>query len=292
MSQVSCMGFNILSCDTHDCGFEKPADRIRHVIRTIKDEMPDLLGVQEACNLSCPKPEEKRCYGFDWCEPLIKAMDELGYDYSILRDQADFKLERQNIACGLIIFFKKGRFVLNESGCYGYPHDKNRYFQWVKLTDTEYDRKILMTNTHFSIGQRMAGKYNEPAGDAFRAAEAVMLLNFWYKHCDENTALFATGDYNSQPQTQAQQFLRSEHFRPSYMIAAEGDERGTCHLSKVACIIDYCYVNPTAQTVTKYYPVTTRYESDVDCKLAGYPSDHRAIMTFVDYKPLVEKTEE
>ena len=66
MSQVSCMSFNILSCDTHDCGFEKPADRIRHVIQTIKEQNPDLLGVQEACNLSCQNPENKRCHGFDW----------------------------------------------------------------------------------------------------------------------------------------------------------------------------------------------------------------------------------
>ncbi len=292
MSQVSCMSFNILSCDTHSSGFELPADRFRHVVHTIKDEMPDLIGVQEACNRSCPNPEEKGCRGFDWCEPMIKAMDELGYDYSILRDQEGFKLERQHIGCGLIIFFKKGRFVLNESGCYGYPHDKGRYYQWVKLTDTEYDRNILMTNTHLSIGQRVAGKYNEAAGDAYRAAQACMLLNFWFKTCDENTALFATGDYNSLPHSQAQTFLRSEHFRPSYMIAIDGDERGTCHLSKAAHIIDYCYVNPKAQTVTKYYPVTTRYESDIDCKLAGYPSDHRAIMTFCDYNPIIEKTEE
>ena len=291
MSQVSCMSFNILSCDTHDCGFENPADRIRHVIHTIKDENPDLIGVQEACNRSCPNAEEKRCYGFDWCEPMIKAMDELGYDYSILRDQEGFKLPRQHIGCGLIIFFKKGRFALDASGCYGYPHDTGRYYQWVKLTETENDRKILMTNTHFSIGQWVCKKYNEGAGDAYRAAEACMLLNFWFKECDENTMLFATGDYNSVPYSQAQEILRSEHFRPSYMIAVDADERGTVNLSKAATIIDYCYVNPKAQTVNKYYPVVARYESDQDCKLAGFASDHRAIMTYCDYKPIAEKEE-
>ena len=71
MSQVSCMSFNILSFDTHDCGFEKPADRIRHVIQTIKDNDPDLIGIQEACNLSCKDAATKRCRGFDWVEPLF-----------------------------------------------------------------------------------------------------------------------------------------------------------------------------------------------------------------------------
>lgn len=284
MSQVSCMSFNILSCDTDHSGFELPADRFCHVVRTIKDEMPDLIGVQEACNLACPNAESNMCQGFDWCDPMINAMDELGYNHSILRDQQGFQLERQSIGCGLIIFFKKDRFVLNESGCYGYPHDKSRYYQWVKLTDTEHDKNILMTNTHLSIRQKMGGKYNDEAGDVFRSAEAVMLLNFWYQNCDENTALFATGDYNALPHTQPQIFLRSEHFRPSYMVAQNCDERGTCNFFNAAHVIDYCYVNPKAQTVTKYYPVVARYESDIDCRFAGYASDHRAIMTYCDYK--------
>jgi len=291
MADISCMGFNVLSCG-YD-GFELPADRFPYVIRTIKEQNPDLIGVQEACNLSCRDPEEKGCRGFDWCAPLIETMDELGYDYSILRDQEGFLLERQNIACGLIIFYKKDRFVLNESGCYGYPHDKNRYFQWVKLTDTQFDRNVLFTNTHFSIDITVAGvRYNRVAGDAYRTAEAAMLLNFWHKNCDENTALFSTGDYNSVPHSAAQELLRSKQFKPAYMVAQKADERGTVHLSKAASVIDYCYVNPAAQTVTEYYPVTTRYEGNPAFAHNGYPSDHRAIMTYCNYNPITEKTEE
>lgn len=283
MSQISCMSFNVLSC-VDDPNWMLPQDRFPLVMSTIKAEMPDLVGVQEACNLSCKAPETKFCKGFDWCKPLTEAMGELGYEHSILRDQEGFSLERQNIACGLIIFYKKDRFVLNESGCYGYPHDKNRYFQWVKLTDTKFDRNVLFTNTHFSIDITVAGvRYNRVAGDAYRTAEAAMLLNFWHKNCDENTALFATGDYNSVPHSAAQELLRYGVFRPSYMIAEEACERGTCHVSKTAHVIDYCYVNPSAQTVKKYYPVTTLFETEFTCKYQGYPSDHRAIMTYCDY---------
>ena len=283
MSQVSCMSFNILSCDTHDCGFEKPADRIRHVIQTIKEQNTDLLGVQEACNLSCQNPENKRCHGFDWCEPMLNALDELGYGYSILRDQEGFALPRQTIACGLIIFFKKDRFELKESGACPYPHDKGRYYQWAKLLDKEYKKDILFTNTHFSIDQKVVDAHSSVAGGAYRTVEAAMLLNFWAKNCDESTALFATGDYNSTPLSEAQSLLRSKQFKPSYLIAEIPDELGTVNCSKTAHIIDYCYVNPSAQRVLEYHPITTRYESDIDCKLKGYASDHRAIMTYCDY---------
>lgn len=280
MSQISCMSFNILSCDTHNCGFELPAARINHVLQTIKDHDPDLLGVQEACNLSCPEP--KGCDGFDWCEPMLKALDEMGYDHSILREQKGFTLPRQNIACGLIIFFKKGRFVLNESGCFNYPDDVNRYYQWVKLTDTKYNKPIVFTNTHFSIDPWMSGKFIPLAGDGFRTAEAYFLLKFWKKHCDENTALFATGDYNCDDNSAAQQLLRTEVFQPSKEIAQKSNKISSVHGGSTATI-DFCYVNPTAQTVTEYFPITTAYPSDVDCKWKGYPSDHRAIMTYCNY---------
>ena len=290
MADISCMSFNVLSCG-YD-GFELPADRFPNVIRTIREQEPDLIGVQEACNLSCRNPEQKGCRGFDWCAPMIKAMDESGYDYSILRDQEGFRLERQNIACGLIIFYKKDRFELKESGCYGYPHDKNRYYQWVKLLDKKYERNVLFTNTHLSINPRVMGTPNGIAGEAYRAAEAAMLLNFWYQNCDENTVLFATGDYNSVPHSNTQQLLQSGPFKPSYAVALKCMDRGTTHLGKAPHIIDYCYVNPKAQTVAEYYPVTTRYEGNPAFAHNGYPSDHRALMTYCDYNPIVEKTEE
>ncbi len=284
MSQISCMSFNILSCDTHDGGFELPRTRIRHVISVIREQAPDLLGVQEACNLCCEDAENKACKGFDWCAPMIEEMDKLGYDYSILRDQKDFALPRQTIGCGLIIFFKRERFILNESGCYAYRHDFNRYFQWAKLTDKKYNKPILFTNTHLSVDQPIFGNWNPVVGDGYRVVEAYKLLRFWHENCDENTALFATGDYNSTPDSNTQSVLRYGRFKPSYLVTQKPDERGTVHGTLTAHIIDYCYVNPTAQIVTEYHPITTIYESDADCQLKGYPSDHRAIMTYCDYK--------
>ena len=292
MANISCMGFNILSCDTHDSGFEKPADRFHHVVRTIREQAPDLLGVQEACNLCCSEPETKRCFGFDWCEPMIKAMDELGYDYSILRDQEGFKLKRQTIACGLIIFFKKDRFELKDSGCAPYSPDQGRYYQWVKLLDKEYERSILFTNTHFSINPWLIDAHNWILGNANRTVAAGELLRFWYKNCDENTALFATGDYNCDPRSDAQGILRSRHFKPSNIVAEIPDEHGTCNGAKEACTIDFCYVNPKAQTVKEYKVIKDHYESEAECRWAGYASDHRALMTYCDYNPIEKKTEE
>ena len=121
------------------------------------------------------------------------------------------------------------------------------------------------------------------AGDAYCTVEAVRLLGFWHEHCDEQTALFATGDYNSEPTTPAQTLLRSNRFQPSYLLVEIGDERNTVNWRNDSHIIDYCYVNPTAQKVREYHPILRRFETTGEGARVGYASDHRAIMTWCDY---------
>lgn len=281
MSQISCMSFNILSYDTWYCGFEPAATRIKYVLNTVKENDPDLVGVQEACELGSSTSEQ--C-DFEWCGNMIAEMEKLGYGHSAVNEQPGFKRDKQNIACGLIIFFKKDRFVLNESDAFEYPHDKVRYFQWAKLTDTKYDKPILFTNTHFSINPRLGSGTDTTAGDAFRATESYMLLKFWLQNCTEGVSLYATGDYNSKPSSAAQTLLRSKTFKPSFLIPEIPDEIGTVNLAQTANIIDYCFVNPDVQAVKQYKVITTTYPSEAEGKCAGMASDHRAIMTYCDYK--------
>ena len=294
MSQISCMSFNILGCDTHNDGWELPAERLTYIMETIRREDPDLLGIQEACDACC-KPEKRaeRCgEDWNWCNIMLKSVKELGYDAVVLRDQQGFAKERMTIGCGLIIYYKKDRFDLLEEGCEVYG-DPGRYFLWVKLLDKKYDRKVLFTNTHFSINPRLGEAKCAAAGEAHRTTQAHKLAKFWLKNCEADTALFATGDYNSIPTATCQTLLRSLQFKPSQVVAEKSDEHGTMHLRKMAYTIDYCYINTTAQIVKEYKvcvdhfgtPPTERFPR------AGYASDHRAIMTYCDYKPIEVNSE-
>ena len=281
MSDLSCMSFNILAYDTHNCGYEPAADRFPYVVKTIDKYAPDLIGVQEASALGSSKAAD-----FDWPGEMVKAMAQRGYAASVIQEQEGFERDMQNIACGLIIFYKKDRFTLTESGAQVYPHDPVRYFQWAKFTDNKFDRNIVFTNTHFSIHQKVADKFNWEAGLAACAVEAVKLCNFWYKNCDENTALFATGDYNSDPTTLAQKLLSSYRFKPSRVVAKIFDESNSVNFAHGSHTIDFCYVNPDATTVDEYLVAKDHFESDADWKLAGYASDHRAVMTYVSYNEI------
>jgi len=284
MAQISCMSFNVLACMGRDPNWEHASLRFPGVMRIIQAEMPDLIGIQEACSLFCEGSAHKDYCSFDWREQLIREMPALGYGYVALQEQKDFKLHRQHVTCGLMIFYKKDRFEIREDGCAEFEHDTHRYYQWARLFDRDCGRDILFTNTHFSTNPGVLGQASGVAGEAYRTIEAARLLNFWHNNCDENTALFATGDYNSVPHSLTQQLLRSRQFQPSFLVAEEADERGTYHGAKAAHVLDYCFVNPSAQTVTKYYPITTRFENPTGCKYGGFPSDHRAIMTYCNYK--------
>ncbi len=283
MSDISCMGFNVLAYGTN--GAETPEERYPYVMATIKDEMPDLIGIQEACQLGCTK--NPQCT-MDWVVRLGEDLGKLGYDYSALKDQKGFIHPKQNIGSGLMIFYKRDRFELRDSDAQSYAHDPYRYFQWARLYDKQYDKDILFTNTHFSIPPKVCDVVNVPVGEAYRTIEAAILLQFWHDHCDENTALFATGDYNSEPITVAQTLLRSREFKPSYLVSKVPDDRGSVnvrvgHNNVIPHLIDFCFVNTGAQTVENYYAIVRRFETKNDGLFAGFASDHRAIMTYCNY---------
>jgi len=280
MAQISCMGFNVMAYGTY--GAEPPEARYPYVLTTIKDEMPDLIGIQEASQKKpggCP---------IDWVTMLETDLGALGYKGVVLCREEAFVHPLQNTACGLIIFYKEERFDLRESGAHHFTHDPGRYFQWAKLFDRKYEKNILFTNTHFGTAPRVNGANNFIAGEAFRTVEAVYLANFWDANCDESTALFGTGDYNSEPRTTPQNILSGGRFAPSYRISLTPDDRGTVnvragHNALYPHLIDFCYVNPAAQQVLNYYPIVRRFETEADGIFAGYASDHRALMTYCDY---------
>lgn len=280
MSDISCMSFNVLSWDTENGGFDPPESRLGYVLKTIEKYDPDLLGVQEACELHSHAAAE-----FEWYHTLIAAMDKRGWAAAGIKEQPGYEMKSVTIAHGLIIFYKKERFTLQESGCMPYPIDRKvRYFQWVKLTDNRFHRNIVMTNTHLSITQRVCGVASSPATAAVRATEAAILADFWYKNCDEHTALFATGDYNSLPASAAHEVLQTGVFRPSSLVAEAWDDIGSTYKSRQYHTIDFCYVNPTATKIDEYRVDTTRFAALSDSPNTGLASDHRAIITRATYR--------
>ena len=156
MADITCMGFNVLAYGTN--GAESPEERYPYVITTIKDEMPDLIGIQEACEKGCSSSGNPQ-NTLDWVIELGRDLGELGYDYSALKDQKGFVHPKQNIGSGLMIFYKRDRFEVTDSGAFSYPYDPYRYFHWAKLHDNKHDRDVLFTNTHFSeqVGLEVIG---------------------------------------------------------------------------------------------------------------------------------------
>lgn len=279
MSQISCMSFNILAWDTNRRGFDKNYVRFPLVVETIRDEDPDLIGIQEAQQYKCFLSSD-----FEWCQKLIDAMDELGYAHCAIKDDKGFIHGRQNICCGLIIFYKKDRFTLKDRGAFFYPHSNYRYFQWVKLYDNKFERQVLFTNTHLSIDPKVGDSKLPALGNAHRTTEAGYLLDFWRKNCSDGCALFATGDYNSYHTSTPHEILKALHFKPSAEVAEIPDVNGTMNGMIWPYALDYCYINTKAQNVLQYKVVIRRFETGTDAKLWGFPSDHRPIMTYCDYK--------
>ena len=280
MADITCMGFNVMAYGTH--GAEPPEARYPYVIATILNEMPDLIGIQEAS-----QKKEGGC-PIDWVTKLKTDLEAQGYAGRAVCEEKDFAFSLQTTVNGLMIFYKKDRFELKESGALPYPHDAGRYLQWAALYDKKYQRNICFTNTHFSCAPKVAGAFCTEAAEPFRTVEAVRLLNFWLENCDENTALFATGDYNSEPVSLTQRILRSKQFKPSYLVSESPDDRGTVNVTSDSHaihphMIDFCFINEQVQSVEIYYAVVRRFETEADGAFAGFASDHRAVMTYCNY---------
>ncbi len=288
MSDLSCMSFNVLSWDTGNCGFESPVIRFEYALRVIDEQAPDLLGLQEAC-----EDYRDELEGVNWYARFKEELGARGYGCVGIKEQKSFAAPEVRIAYGLMIFYKKDRFTVTQSDCFMYPYDSSRYYLWSVLHDNQFDKDLLFTDTHFSINQKIADEHIPEATRAVRAVEGMQLARFWWEKTDKGRlALLATGDYNSTPNTDAQKILRSGIFKPSFMVAAERDEVGSCfdwwcYGGKDVVdesTLDYCFVNINVQQVDEYRVIQRVYPTDSTLKYAGHPTDHRPIMTYFSYK--------
>lgn len=269
---TTCMSFNVLEWDTHYTGYASPETRAPWIVDTINIYDPDLLGTQEVTKGGTSTQN------WDMCTYLI---DQLSgkYDYRTLLDEKDqpgstVAVTKLTIGSGLIIFWKKDRFELKDSGAKVYSNDSGRHFQWVKLYDKQEAITIIMTNTHMSINPGTPG--DVAAGDNMRLGQANELYNFWNTQCEDGMALYATGDYNHNTSTTAYQALNKGKFVSS---------RDVSNKSNANSSIDFVYINGEVQGCYQYIRCNETYEpdgvtkGDVDKRNVQYcPSDHYAVV--------------
>lgn len=265
---TSCMSFNVLQYDTHHTGYASPKVRSDWILDTIKKYDPDLLGTQEVTAAMTATEN------FDM---FAKLTEELGktYNYRSVIQEKGAAISSLTIGSGLVIFYKKARFELKDSGCKVYNNDKGRHYQWVKLYDTQEKITILMTNTHFSINPSS----DSAAGQQLRNAQGGELVTFWDKNCKDSMALYATGDYNHGKSEPAYTTLSSSHFISS---------RDCCMNKNADSGIDFVYINNDVQDCYEYHRCNETYETgkgvaigDGSNRNAAFcPSDHYAIIAY------------
>ncbi|MBR5783119.1 MAG: hypothetical protein IKY33_02710 [Clostridia bacterium] len=263
-----CMSFNVLQWDTNHGGYATPATRAPWILDTIKDYDPDLLGTQELTK------GVTNTAGWDMYQYLV---DNLKSEYdsrSLIEekeDGANVAVNSLTIGSGLVIFWKKDRFDLKDSGAQVYSIDSGRHYQWVKLYDNQEKITILMTNTHLSIN----GSKGVDHGNALRSSEAGELSTFWRKNCTDQMALYGTGDYNHTKSTEAFSILNKDQFLSS---------RDVCLKANASSNIDYIYINSNVQDCYQYVRCEETYEPEGvhkgDRNPAYCPSDHHAIVIY------------
>lgn len=282
---ISVMSFNILDY-IGDNTYEAPSVRAPAAVATIKDYMPDIIGIQEAADAKTANGK------FDWNDYLRTELGKLGYDCRQLTEES-VKPSTMTIGAGLMIFWKSDRFSKLASGSAQYSdlyytdsnnkifHDTSRYYQYVQLKDSKYNTKLYMFNTHFSINPQSTISEDErlAAGQYFRTKEAAQ-LSAKMKSLSADLPCFATGDYNCS-------YNGSEDVDGSNREQLYKMSRGTTFISagKVALhnssqdynsIIDHCFVNTDFTRVIERKTISREYGG-------VRVSDHRAVISYMNY---------
>lgn len=276
---TSCMTFNVLEKNTGGTAYQPPHIRAPWIVQTITKYNPDLLGCQEVTKGTGTTEN------YDMYTYLTTNLKAKGYAVNGLMDSkgkpgSTVALDEYDIGSGLLIFWKKDRFELKDSGGIVYTADKvqKRHIQWVKLYDKKEDITILMTNTHMSIDPKVGAVADKPAGDLVRAQEALQLFNFWEKNCKEDMALYATGDYNHAVTDQAFANMTAKRYVSTRDIAQVVNAKSG---------IDHILINGDLQDCYQYHRCNETFEpngvtaGDVDNRNINYvPSDHYAVIAY------------
>ncbi|MBR6825681.1 MAG: endonuclease/exonuclease/phosphatase family protein, partial [Oscillospiraceae bacterium] len=184
---ITIMTYNVMDDVAPDANgnfkYASPAEREDAIAVMLKKYQPDVIGMQEAGDGGYSGV-------LDWCSALNEDLKSI-YAYRSLKDDTGLNLD---ICRGLIIFYKKDRFTLLETGGQGYsqPANNKRCFHWVKLRDKETGVEFYVFNTHWHVDGKISLEENE----AIRTSQMQELADK-VKSLAKDQHVFLTGDFNS-----------------------------------------------------------------------------------------------
>ena len=243
------MSFNLL------CGGTGQRDwpcRKEMVVDTIRKEMPDSIGVQEA--------------HINWMNVLKEGLPE--YDYvGIGRDDGKEKGEFS------AVFFKKEKYILRASGSFwlsetpdvpgkGWDAACIRICSWACLEEKESGKRFTHFNTHL-----------DHIGHVAMQKGAELVTTRANEICGSMPAFF-TGDFNVDPKSAPYKTVIASGFNDSRLACSETDNGMTFHWDvfvnpepEESSIIDYCFFKGDIKPL-RYRVIRDEYPGGL------YPSDH------------------
>lgn len=254
------MSFNILCGGSDDLrAWQKRTDMVTD---TIRKELPDTFGVQEA--------------HYDWMQAISAALPEYNF-VGVGRDDGDKAGEFS------AVFYKKDAYNLLDSGTFwlsetpdkpgkGWDAACVRVCSWAKLENKENGKVFVHFNTHL-----------DHVGLVAMQKGAELVTKKAAEICPDAPAFF-TGDFNVTPESAPYATVIANGFKDSRLLAPVTDNGPTFHADVFEegtrkqhhCIIDYCFVKGDIE-VKSYKVIRDLYDGNL------YPSDHYPVVAEIEF---------
>ena len=251
---IKVMSFNVFvgtKIDTTDDIIDGgPAQRRIGVISTIRNHMPDVVGVQEASNL--------------WISYLSNGLKD---DYAYVGTGREPDRKDQNYNEGCQIFYNKSKYRVVETNTYWLSETPNEYSIYEGsnypriVTYAIFERisdgyQFMHVNTHLDFEDGVQKKQID------KMMELIEAVGF------DGLTVY-TGDFNLNSSRPGYALMNEYGCVNSYDLAQVSTE------GSAAGIIDFCFVQSEGTgVVSEHYVVRDKFNG-------LYPSDHRAVWTVI-----------
>ena len=252
VESIKVMSFNVFvgtkGANTEGIMTGGPAQRQQHVITTIRNQMPDVLGVQEASNV--------------WISFLDKGLKYNGYKYVGTGREPHLTAQSANEGCQ--IFYNADKYNVLETNTYWLSDTPDTFSKYPEsdytriVTYAIFERKsdgfqFMHVNTHLDWGA-----LTKQINKMFELIDAV----------DFDGLTVFTGDFNMNSSSAGYSLMYDNGCHDSYdfaQISSEGTTSG---------LIDFCFIKPDNEIVTEHCVVKEQFGG-------LFPSDHRAVYTVI-----------
>ena len=245
------MSFNVLGGGS---GARSQENRLSGVVKTIRAELPDSFGLQEAN---------------DYWRSALK--DELSDLYNEVGNYG----RHLGLNEGTPIFYRKDKFLCLAQGVFwlsdrpllysnGWDTSVPRIAAWALLIDKRTGFVYIHYNTHF-----------DHIGELARTNSAALMADMLNK---VPLPAVLTGDFNCKPDSRAYSYFKAGDLADTRLLAAKADKGRTYHGYqdvdvKTGQPIDFIFAKKGClASVESYSVIRTKYDGQ-------YPSDHFAVVS-------------